>query len=239
MSLYVAVPDDAIRGGVIVVHEAFGVTRYIEGVVQSAARAGYLAVAPNLFYRTLTEPLPYGDHAAILPHIASLEDTRIQSDLGATLDYFTTLGIAPEAIGMVGFCIGGRIAFLAAATMQFGGAVGLYGGGIVSAPERFAASLPSLLPRAPSLMTPWLGLFGDLDHTIAVSDVERLRQALAGTDVPTEIVRYPDAGHAFHCSDRDSYVPDAAEDAWKRVLEWFDRHLGSANDIGTGGQSYT
>ena len=80
--------------------------------------------------------------------------------------------------------------------------------------------------EAASLQTPWLGLFGDLDKGIPVEDVEELRGALGGAPVDTEVVRYADAEHGFHCDARDAYHEDSAKDAWQRTLDWFATHLG-------------
>ncbi len=76
-----------------------------------------------------------------------------------------------------------------------------------------------------SLQTPWLGLFGDQDASIPVDDVEQLREALRGAKVDTDIVRYADAGHGFHCDQRPDYRPEDAADAWRRALDWFASHL--------------
>ena len=108
-------------------------------------------------------------------------------DVGATVAHLHEQGFADESIGIVGFCWGGRVTFLASLEFALGAAVGFYGGGIVS--RRFPG-LPPLLERAGELKTPWLGLFGDLDASIPVEDVETLRTRLAELDVPTEVVRY-------------------------------------------------
>ena len=86
----------------------------------------------------------------------------------------------------------------------------------------------SQLELAPELQAPWLGLYGDEDQGIPVDEVEALRTAVAAAKVETEIVRYPDAGHGFNCDMRDSYHEPSAVDAWRRALEWFERHLASA-----------
>jgi carboxymethylenebutenolidase len=84
---------------------------------------------------------------------------------------------------------------------------------------------PALLSEVSSLQTPWLGLFGDQDGSIPVDDVEQLRAALTDVKVDTDIVRYPEAGHGFHCDQRPDYRAEDAADAWRRALDWFSSHL--------------
>jgi len=84
---------------------------------------------------------------------------------------------------------------------------------------------PPFIERVSELTVPWLGLFGDLDASIPVDDVERLRAALAAAPAESEIVRYAGAGHGFHCDQRPDYVETDAHDAWARTLAWFDRFL--------------
>jgi carboxymethylenebutenolidase len=120
--------------------------------------------------------------------------------------------------------IGGRITFLAAAERSFGRRRRLLWQRHCHPAQRFADRLPSLPPAAGRLRTPWLGLFGDLDHTIPVQDVEKLHQELAPARVATDIIRYPDARHAVHCDERRGYVAAATVDAWARKLDWFETH---------------
>jgi carboxymethylenebutenolidase len=105
-----------------------------------------------------------------------------------------------------------------------GAAVTFYGGGV--AEGRFG--LPAAVDVASRLQAPWLGLYGDRDKGIPVEQVEALRAAAAEAPVPTEIVRYPDAGHGFNCADRASFHPPSAADAWARTLAFFDHHLAEA-----------
>jgi len=144
----------------------------------------------------------------------------------AALDHLRAAGWADRQIGIVGFCMGGRVTFLVAGHEALGAAVGFYGGGIVTGRTE---GMPALLDLVPDLRTPWLGLFGDADPSIPVEDVERVRDALnTGADVDTSIVRYPDAEHGFHCDARDAYHEASATDAWRRTLEWLDTHLAPA-----------
>jgi carboxymethylenebutenolidase len=224
MNVYEATPGDGVtvRGAAIVIQEAFGVNEHIEDVTRRAAAAGYHAVAPHLFHRSGGGTAPYGDFSKVLPLYEGLTDEGILDDLDATLAALRERGFEPRQVGIVGFCFGGRVTFLAAARRALGAAVGFYGGGIVT--QRFP-QFPPLVGESATLQTPWLGLFGDKDQSIPVDDVETLRTELKAATVANEIVRYPNAGHGFHCDQRPDFVPDAAADAWARMLDWFDRHL--------------
>ena len=107
-------------------------------------------------------------------------------------------------------------------TRRFAAAVGFYGGGIVT--TRFP-QFPALVDRVSTLQAPWLGLFGDQDGSIPVDDVEQLREALSAAPVATDVIRYADVDHGFHCDARPAYDADAAADAWNRTLAWFGEHL--------------
>jgi len=223
MPVYEAVPDGAARGAVVVIQEAFGVNAHIEDVTRRLAEAGYHAVAPHLFHRTGSPAYGYEDIGEVMPNLLALSDDGILADVGGVLDHLRAAGWSDRQIGIVGFCMGGRVTFLVAGHVALGAAVGFYGGGVVTGRT---AAMPSLLHLAASMRTPWLGLFGDADGSIPVEDVETLRSALdAGAGADTAIVRYPDAQHGFHCDVRDSYDAAAAADGWRRTLEWLGGHL--------------
>lgn len=226
MECFEARPSQPAGRAIVVVQEAFGVNNYIKGVTERFAAAGFDAVAPSFFHRAGGGTAPYDDFNQVLPLYEGLTDDRILMDLDAAVGHATSLGHDAGAIGVVGFCFGGRITFLAAARRKLGASVGFYGGGIVTA--RFP-QFPPLVDESASLQTPWLGLFGDQDGGIPVEDVEALRTALVAAPVPTEIVRYADAEHGFFCNERPSFNAAASEDAWPRTLDWFDRHLDGAD----------
>jgi len=226
MPLYEALPEGPARGAVVVVQEAFGVNGHIEDVTRRFAAAGYHAVAPHLFHRTGAPTFGYDDVSLVMPHMVALTDAGLLADVEAAVGHLHAAGWTDRQIGIVGFCMGGRVTFLVAGHLALGGAVGFYGGGIVTPRSE---AMPALLALVPSLRTPWLGLFGDADTGIPVEDVERLRDELAaGADVDTAIVRYPDAEHGFHCDARPSYDEAAATDGWARTLAWLDDHLAPA-----------
>jgi carboxymethylenebutenolidase len=222
MRLYEAVPDGA-RGAVIVIQEAFGLNAHIEDVTRRAAAAGFHAVAPDLFHRAGGRTAPYDDFSQVPPLFEGLDgDDALLRDVDVARDHLHGAGWADGQIGIVGFCFGGRVSLLAALRRPLGAGVGFYGGGVVAG--RFP-QFPPLIDEVPGLTVPWLGLFGDKDHQISVDDVEQLRLALNGTAPATDVVRYPDAGHGFHCDQRPDYVEHDARDAWDRTLAWFGAHL--------------
>jgi carboxymethylenebutenolidase len=221
MGLYDAEPAGEARGAVVVFQEAFGVNDHIEDLCNRLAAAGYRAVAPHIFHRTGDPTIAYDDMAEVMNHVMKLSGPDLEADLDASLAYLADQGFGPERVGVVGFCAGGSITFMAAAYRKLGAAVTFYGGGITD--SRFG--IPPLLDLAPTLQTPWLGLFGDQDQGIRPDQVEALRVGVGDAKVPTEIVRYPDAEHGFNCDARTSYHEASAKDGWQRMLDWFDTHL--------------
>ncbi len=221
MDIYDATPDATAGGAVIVVQEVFGVNEHIQDVTRRFADAGWRAAAPHLFHRTGDPVLSYDDIQAVFPHMRALTVDALLDDIDATLSHLAGAGFPAHRVGIVGFCAGGSIAFLAAARRDLGAAVTFYGGGI-----REGRFLPPLLELAPELRAPWLGLYGDMDEGIPPEEVEDLRSVVNQQPVPTEVVRYPDADHGFHCDARPAHYDEgAARDAWTRTLSWFDRHL--------------
>jgi len=221
MGLYDAEPEGEARGAVIVAQEAFGVNPHIEDVTRRLASAGYRAVAPHLFHRTGDPVIEYGDYDKIMPQFAGLSEAGVLNDIDASIAYLEAAGFPLGSIGIVGFCMGGTVAFLASVRRSLGAGVTFYGGGVTEG--RFG--MKPTVELAPELPTPWLGLYGDEDQGIPPEQVEALRAAAAKAKVPTEIVRYPGAGHGFHCDMRPDYHPDAAADAWRRTLAWFEKYL--------------
>jgi carboxymethylenebutenolidase len=228
MRIYEARPDGdagaggAARGAVIVIQEAFGVNDHIEDVTRRFADAGYHAVAPELFHRAGGGTAPYDDFTQVLPLFEGLDDEALLRDVDAAIGHLHASGWADGQIGIVGFCMGGRVSLLASLRRPLGAGVSFYGGGIVTG--RFP-QFPPLIDEVSTLSVPWLGLFGDLDGGIPIDDVEALRTALGGAGADTEIVRYPDAEHGFHCDARPAYHEASARDGWARTLAWFDTHL--------------
>jgi carboxymethylenebutenolidase len=221
MKLYVATPDQEPRGAVMVLQEAFGVNDHIRDICQRFAAVGYLAAAPHLFHRSGAPELGYEDMQEVMPFMMQLQADQIEADIEAALEHLSSIGFETQRVAAIGFCMGGSIAFVAGCYWRLGAAVSFYGGGISQ--SRFG--LPPLIDLAPTLQSPYLGLFGDLDGSIPIGDVEGLRSAVETAAPEAEIVRYPDANHGFHCDARSSYHEASAKDAWQRTLAFLEEHL--------------
>jgi carboxymethylenebutenolidase len=215
-------PAGDATGGIVVIQEIFGVNDHIEDVCRRLAAEGWLAVAPHLFHRSGDPKLGYEAMDEGRAHAQELTADGVLADVDAAFARLAEAGIPRSRTGIVGFCMGGSVALVTAVRCEVGAAVTFYGGGVTEGRFGFGA----LVDEAPGLQAPWLGLYGDLDRAIPIEGVEELRIVAARSGQPTEIVRYPEAGHGFNCDQRDSYHEPSATDAWRRMLEWFDHHLG-------------
>ncbi len=211
--------DDPPYGGVIVIQDARGVTPYLVSVCERLADAGWLAVAPHLYHRDGTAEVdPVGGWPSATTRMTTLTGAGIVADVDACLAHLANTGFDPKRTAVIGFCMGGTVALFTATRHGLGAAVSFYGGG-VSTP--YWDGVPPLVELAPSLRTPWLGLYGEDDELISTAEIGTLRVAAGTAAVPTELVSYPGAGHAFHSDDRAAvHRPRAAEDAWARTLHW-------------------
>ena len=223
LPVYEAAPEGEPRGGALVIQEAFGVNDHIEDETCRLAEAGWLALAPHVFHRTGDPVIPYDDIPSVMPHTRALTGDGLLEDVDGCLAHLRERGLPPDRVAITGFCMGGSVTYFAACRRPLGAAVTFYGAGVAEGRWR---GVPSMLDLAPELQTPWLGLFGDLDQGIPVADVERLREAVASSKVPAGIVRYPEAGHGFHCDQRPgSYHECSARDGWRRAIAWFEEHV--------------
>lgn len=219
--VYVSGSTD-LKQAVVVVQEAFGVNTHIRSVADRFADAGYFAVAPQLFHRDGSPEIAYDDFPSAMKYMANINKEGLTNDLTATTNFLASVGYLAPNIGIVGYCMGGTVSFFAGTTGDVGASVSFYGGGV----ETGRFGLAPLLELAPDLRCPWLGLYGDLDGGIPVEQVEALRIAAATSKFPTDIVRYADGEHGFHCEGRPQvYNEVAALDAHRRTLEFFSDNL--------------
>ena len=220
--IFEAVPDGAARGGVIVLQDVFGVTEYLEGVCRDLAAEGWHAVAPHLYHRTGDPVVPFDAIETAFPHSAAMTGAGVLDDVDACFARLAAAGITPSSTGVMGFCMGGTLTWFVTLERRPAAGVTFYGHLASTSWPGVSAALDS----AGELTVPWLGLFGDQDAMIPIDDVEALRSALEANPTPTEIVRYPDANHAFHRDvTPDWYHAASAVDAWDRTLAWFDEFV--------------
>lgn len=206
----------------IVLQEAFGVTRHIREVCDDYGQQGFFVVAPHLFHREGSPEIAYDDFPSAMASLGQLTREGLTNDLNATTAFLNGLGYQKEHIGVVGYCMGGSVSFYANTLGTVGATISYYGGGV----ETGRFGLPSLLELAPQLQAPWLGLYGDQDQGIPVEQVDQLRAATDAAAVDTELVLYEGGQHGFNCTDRPA-VFDAtiAANARERSLTFFNAHL--------------
>ncbi|MBB3639765.1 dienelactone hydrolase family protein [Variovorax atrisoli] len=206
---------------ILVIQEIFGVHEYIADTCRRFAKLGYLAIAPELYARQ-GDPRGYTDIPKLQADIVSkVPDAQVMADLDGALAYAKANGGDTSKTGITGFCWGGRIVWLYAATGKVKAGVAWYG--------RLVGQASELTPKHPvdvaaSLQAPVLGLYGGKDQGIPLDTVDKMKAALAtGTPAAkaSNFVVYPEAGHAFHADYRPSYVKSAAEDGWQRATAWF------------------
>lgn len=220
-------PDAGSRAAVVVLQEIWGVTDHVLGQARSLADHGFTAVVPHLYHRWGAPVLEWGDFAAGKALLRRLNGPELALDLDAAVEQARDLGAG--TIGALGFCLGGSVALWAAGRLDIDAAVTFYGSGIT---EPRWVGVAAGLATAAELDVPWLGLYGDRDTGIPTAEVEELRAVLADRPVPTEIIRYPQAGHAFATDPRSPlHVAAAAADGWARAVTWFDAHLDPARHL--------
>lgn len=210
---YVSGPDGTPKAAVVVVQEIFGVNHHIRSVADRFAGLGYLAVAPALFDRYERDFETTYDADGMQKGMAIAKTLNME---WAAADTLAAVVYARDEyrteVGIVGFCLGGSIAWAAAAQMPVGAAVGYYGG--------YIAKMKDLQPKAPVML-----FFGTHDEHIPISDVEAIQAA--HPDVPVHLF---DAGHGFNCDERASYDPSAARQAWLQTIEFLKKHLSDRLD---------
>lgn len=211
------------RGAIVVLHDIFGVTDYIEDLCYEFSKLGYHAVAPHLYHRLGDIVLPYSDVTSANECAEAMIHGQFESDLDATFDFLQTEWTLDE-VATVGFAVGGALSLYLATTRSLGASATFYGSGILHNKGKLG---PLDTPNIEELRTPWIGFFGELDEEVTKEDLDDIELRGKRASAPAEVVRYLSAGHGFHCKQRPHlYEPQAACDAWKRCTGWFDKYLG-------------
>lgn len=220
MRAYVARPPGKPVCGIIVLQEAFGIKEYIQRIVLQFSHQGYLAIAPELFHRTAPPGFigSYGDYHGVQPHMQALTDENLVLDMQAAFEWLGKEGAFPrKKIAAIGFCMGGRAAFLANAELPLGAAVSFYGGGIAQ----------SLVSRAKDLKAPHLLIWGGKDTHITPGDRRSVTDALTAANKDFVTSTFSEGGHGFACDARDAYHASSARLAWALTDDFLSEHLTS------------
>ncbi|HKW57181.1 MAG TPA: dienelactone hydrolase family protein [Candidatus Acidoferrum sp.] len=215
MRAWVARPkEEGSFPGLLVLQEAFGVNAHIRDIAGRFAREGYVAVAPELFHRTGAGfEGRYNDFPGVTPHMKALNDASMAADLRAAHDWLRGAIGTTQPISAIGYCMGGRAAFLAALTVPLAGAVSYYGAGI--APN---ATNGGLLGRVSGMQAHMLFFWGGRDRHISPEQVQAVTGALRAAGKNFVNVEISNADHGFFCDARPSYNPTAAALAWPLTL---------------------
>lgn len=217
MTAHVARPEGAAKKGIIIIQEAFGVTDYIRRMTARFAKQGYLAIAPEFFHRSAKpgEEFSYSDFGAVGPHMEALTLEGQAADLQAAYEWLVSEGVPKEKIAALGFCMGGRAAFLANETLPLACAVSFYGGGIAA----------QLLDRVENLSGPQLLIWGGADSHIDANQREAVTAALRAAGKEFEEKTFEGAGHAFARDVGDHYDEAATKEAWMLADTFLSKHL--------------
>jgi carboxymethylenebutenolidase len=218
MNAFVASPSEkGIYPGIIVLQEAYGVNHHIKNITEKIAAEGYVAIAPELFHRTAPPGFEssYTNFESVKPHMAALNPEGLIEDLKATYEWLQENDqVIRTKIASLGFCLGGRVSFLASARFPLAAAVSYYGG-----------SMHLMADKAMEVRAPLLLFWGGLDKHILPEHRDIVTKALdeAKKDYINVVISYAD--HGFNCDERASYSPKAAAESWAMTLAFFKNNL--------------
>ena len=223
MDAYVAQPKNGGNfPGVVVIQEAFGVNDHVKKITDRVAAEGYVAIAPDIYHRESERIIPYSEMPKAIAAMQRVVDGKAMEDVGAAIAHLKSQSnVKAGSVGVIGFCMGGRLTYLAAAhhANDVKCAVPYYGGGI-------PMGNPSPLSRTKEIKCPMYLFFGAKDQLIPKEHVDQIKAELTANKVPFQLEVYPDAGHGFFCDDRAmSYNEGAAKDAWDKTKAFFAQHL--------------
>jgi carboxymethylenebutenolidase len=213
MAAYVARPErKGPHPGLLLFQEAFGVNHHIRDVSERFAAEGYVVIAPELFHRTAPWfEGSYTDFPAVLPHYQAVTTQTAELDIRAAHEWLLSNSqVKPNGISSVGFCLGGRVSFLANSVVPLRAAVSFYGGGIA----------PGLLDRVSKLQAPSLLIWGGLDQHITAEHRKAVTEALSAQRKDYVNAEFSRADHGFFCDERASYESHSARQAWALTLEF-------------------
>ena len=211
--------------GVVVIHHMPGWDEAHKEIGRRFAHHGYVTMVPNLQFRE--GKVTPEENSASIRAAGGMPDDRTMGDVQGAIDYLRTLPYLSGKVGVIGYCSGGRQAYLAACTLRGVDAViACYGGGVAAKPEELTPQQPvAPIDLTKDLQCPLLGLFGIEDTRPSPAEAAKTEEALKRHGKTYEFHTYENAGHAFFAVDRPQYRVHAAVDGWKRVFAWFGKYL--------------
>ncbi|MCJ8208739.1 dienelactone hydrolase family protein [Mucilaginibacter sp. RS28] len=214
MNAYISLPEttDGKKLGIIVVQEAFGVNSHIKRVTDKFAAEGYVAIAPEFFHRTAPSGFQgdYNNFDSVAPHIQGLTNQHLADDLKAAYEWLISQdNVDPERIFCVGYCMGGRAAFIANTALPLKAAVSYYGG-----------RMDSALDLVKNIHGKHLFFWGGLDKHIPKEQIDRVTQAMTDAGKDYVNVVFSKADHGFNSDDRSSFNAAASSEAWTLTFQF-------------------
>lgn len=224
MPCYLARPaSGGPHPGVVVVMEAFGLNGNMRRITERFAAEGFVAIAPNLYFRQPNNVVGYDDLPGALRLMGTLRDEQVVADMSAAINHLKGLKEVKPSFATVGFCMGGRVAFLTACrNPDVKASAPFYGGGMAR-PGPGGDKSP--VDYVAGLRAPVLAFFGGKDPFIPLAEVDKFRDALKAANKPAEVVLYNDADHGFMCDERPSHHSAHAKEAWAKTIAFFKQHL--------------
>ena len=214
-------------GSVVVIHHMPGYDEATKEITRRFAAHGYLALCPNLYSREGFGVSP-DDAAAAARAKGGIPDDQLIGDVRGAAAHLRSIPSSNGRVGTIGYCSGGRQSFLAACSLELDAAVDCYGAFIVgTVPEGLPMKVGPIVHLAPNLSCPLLGLFGAEDQYPSPEQVAELEAALQVAGKEYEFHTYEGAGHGFFATDRPSYRPEAANEGWARIFDFYGRNLAS------------
>ncbi|TGL60556.1 dienelactone hydrolase family protein [Leptospira sarikeiensis] len=218
MQTFVAYPDTSPSPCILVLQEAFGVNDHIKDVAIRFSKEGYLAIAPELYYRTAPPGFSgsYEDFMALKPHFSQLSPENLQSDLNAVINWIRNNPKAiPDRIASIGYCLGGWVSFLANTFLDLKASVSYYGSRIVQTSEEYSPK-----QKAPLLLV-WAGK----DRSVKLTHIAAISDSLKSADKNFVELTFSEAEHGFFCDRRGAYHETSAKQAWAITLAFLKEYI--------------
>jgi carboxymethylenebutenolidase len=208
---------------VIVIMEAFGLNDYIKSVCDRLTQAGYAALAPDFYHGAL---FAYTDRNGAIAKLKTIKDDVAMAEVGKGIEFLSQQPeLKKDGVGVMGFCMGGRLTFLANAAhaSQVKAAIAFYGSGIATMPDPLGRT--NLLDQVSKMNAPIMLIYGAEDKSISAEEHQKIALALSQAKKRYSLNVFPKAGHGFFSDRRDSYNADASTEAWAMTLSFLDRFL--------------